>query len=83
MFINKMSRRNIILWAALFLLVIVVVPWWIGKWQRETREDEVSRCLQDPDCRSRTEAAVNEIYTGAGYPTTTLDVLISGSRNHD
>jgi len=43
----------------------------------------LTECLNNPDCRNRLEATVNEIYTRGGYPTTTLEVMISGSRNHD
>ncbi|OGZ45068.1 MAG: hypothetical protein A2756_05435 [Candidatus Ryanbacteria bacterium RIFCSPHIGHO2_01_FULL_48_27] len=68
-----MSRRNIILMAALLLLLVAAIPWWIDKKQKETKEDEVRRCLQDPNCRSRLQAAVNDVYSQIGYENSTSE----------
>jgi len=37
------------------------------KAEESTAQDETEKCLHDPDCRSRLEAAVNEVYSESGY----------------
>ena len=38
--------------------------------ERASAQDDSEKCLQDADCRSRLEAAVNDIYSEIGYENT-------------
>jgi len=68
-------------------MMLVSIILGVMYWKMETQnmvkvtEAESYECLNNSDCRARLEAAVNEIYAESGYPTTTLDVMISGARS--
>ncbi len=52
-----------------FLLFVAVVTFvFLHKHTRVVKtEIDSEKCLQNPDCRNRLEAAVNEVYSESGY----------------
>ena len=52
-----------------FFIVSVTVVFWFLKQNtiNSSARDEAMVCLRDADCRSRLEAAVNQVYSEIGY----------------
>ena len=52
-----------------------------GLFVSDEHDEERIECLHDADCMQRLEAAINEIYLKAGYPTSTLESMVK-VQNH-
>ena len=57
--------------AAVFLALVIVGVVYIR--HNYTHKSAADDCLRDPDCRSRLEAAVNDIYSQIGYTASTSE----------
>ena len=65
----KKYRAHILCGIVVFLIVSVTVVFWFLKQNtiNSSARDEAMVCLRDADCRSRLEAAVNQVYSEIGY----------------
>ncbi len=66
------SKRNLTLYGviAIFCLLLVGTVAVVSlhkKTEKAAVQDDPEKCLQDTDCRSRLEAAVNQVYSESGY----------------
>ena len=68
----KKYRVHILCGVVVFLIVSITVIFWFLKQNtiNSSARDEAMVCLHDADCRSRLEAAVNDIYSEIGYENT-------------
>ena len=64
---HKKTAYGVVAVLSLLFIATVVVVSRPEKVERGAMQDDPEKCLQDADCRSRLEAAVNQVYSESGY----------------